>query len=271
MKRHALFAILMAICLAVSGCTSDAADSTGSQSATSPHYTTAHEDRRTSSDGSTPLDAPSVVPTADSSAAGGPTSEAQTSESPRPETLQPVAPASPSAAVTPQRPTSMQTVPTPSDSQINVLDPGSVRWFTTFCSTMANVDAVRNNAAEVNVGDAASMQSALIGSLTTLADLFDTSTSTMAGLKPPAVPGGDQLNSTITKAFRQYGQRFTASAAKLAAANPEDTLAQADATRSLQSDTQHAIDLTNTVRDLSVNSTTRAAIRDVVPCRGLAL
>ena len=56
-----------------------------------------------------------------------------------------------------------------------------------------------------------------------------------------------------------------------AAANPEDTLAQLNATTNLQSDTQHAIDLRNTVRNLRVDSATKAAIRNVDSCRGLGL
>lgn len=275
MKRHALLTIVTAICLAVSGCTSDAADSTGIQPATSPPSAGAGPESRISATGSSTANdstilggASSMAAAADSAATAPGDGAALTSGTAGGDAPQSGQRASSSAAAAPPLTTP---VTPPLDIRTNPLDPDSVRWFTVFCSTVATAVAVRDNTANVNVGDAASMQSALIGSLTTLADVFNRSTSSMAALKPPVIAGGEQLAATVTKAFHQYGQQFTALVAKLAAANPEDTLAQLNATTSLQSDTQHAIDLRNTVRNLRVDSATKAAIRNVDSCRGLGL
>ena len=261
MKRNTLFIVLTAGCVALSGCSSSAADSPDTHPATPPPSasTTVH-------------DAASGTPPADSTAADPGTTAVQMSRDPSLDPPPPDAggPSSPPDPPDQADPAQEGSAPAP-DGQTNPLDQNSVRWFDTFCSTMTTVIAVRDDTALVNVGDAASMQSALIGSLTTLGEAFNTSTSTIAGLTPPGVTGGKQLASTITTAFQQYGQRFTASAATLAAADPEDTLAQAKATTNLDSDTQQAIGLTNAVTSLDLNIATRTAIQAIPSCQTLVL
>jgi hypothetical protein len=112
------------------------------------------------------------------------------------------------------------------------------------------------------------MQSALIGALTTLGEVFHTATSTLNGLPPPAVTGGDQFAATVTTAFGQDAQQFAASAAALGTTDPEDTQAQADATVRLNADAETAATkLIDALDGLGIPAETRAAIQRIPSCQ----
>jgi hypothetical protein len=111
------------------------------------------------------------------------------------------------------------------------------------------------------------MQSALIGALTTLGEVFHTATSTLAGLPPPAVTGGDQFAASVTAAFGQDARQFDASAAALGTTDPEDTQAQAAATVRLNADAETATNLIDALDSLGIPAETRAAIQRLPSCR----
>jgi predicted small secreted protein len=278
MKRRTLI-LLMVGCLTIAACSNNTADSAGGNTA-SPGDT--------ASPGSTANPGGTADP---DSAAGPPTEAAPTSafglggSATNPDAAassptsapNPAAPghggsaANPPDAATPTPPEQTDPAggdgPAPAAGPTGPLDQNTTHWFDTFCSTLATVATTRNDAADLNLGDAASMQSALIGALTTLGEVFHTATSTLAGLPPPAVAGGEQFAATVTAAFDQDAQQFAASAAALGTTDPEDTRAQADATVRLNADAETATNLIDPLNSPGIPTDTRAAIQRIPSCQ----
>jgi hypothetical protein len=243
MKRHTLI-LLMVGCLTLAACSHNAADSAGGNTA-SPGSTANPATNPTAA--ASPTSAPNPAAVGHGGSATNPTDAAT------PTPPQPTDPAGGGA--------------TPAAGPADPLDQHTTQWFDTFCSTLATVASTRSDAADLNLGDAASMQSALIGALTTLGEVFHTATSTLAGLPPPTVTGGDHLAVTVTTAFGQDAQQFAASAAALGTTDPEDTQAQADATVRLNADAETATHLIDAVDSPGIPSDTRAAIQRIPSCQ----
>src|SRR6476646_2354543 len=183
MKRHTLI-LLMVGCLTLAACSHNAADSAGGNTA-SPGSTANPATNPTAA--ASPTSAPNPNAPGPGGSATNPTDAAT------PTPPQPTDPAGGGA--------------TPDAGPADPLDQHTTQWFDTFCSTLATVASTRSDTADLNLGDAVSMQSALIGALTTLGEVFHTATSTLAGLPPPTVTGGDHLAVTVTTAFGQDAQQ----------------------------------------------------------------
>ena len=247
MKRHTLI-LLMVGCLTLAACSHNAADSAGGN---------------TASQGSTAGQGVTANP---GTTAGTPTAAAPTSSAIGPGGSA----ANPTDAATPTPPQPADPAgggPAPAAGPADPLDQHTTQWFDTFCSTLATVASTRSDAADLNLGDAASMQSALIGALTTLGEVFHTATSTLAGLPPPAVTDGEQFAATVTAAFDHDAQQFAASAAALGTTDPEDTRAQADATVRLNADAETATNLIDPLNSPGIPTDTRAAIQRIPSCQ----
>jgi len=273
MKRHTLI-LLMVGCLTLAACSHNAADSAGgntaSQGSTAGQGVTANP-------GTTAGTPTAAAPTSSAIGPGGSAANPTDAASAPPSAPNPTAPgpgvsaANPTEAATPTPPEPTDPAggggPAPVAGPADPLDQHTTQWFDTFCSTLATVASTRSDTADLNLGDAASMQSALIGALTTLGEVFHTATSTLAGLPPPAVAGGEQFAATVTAAFDQDAQQFAASAAALGTTDPEDTRAQADATVRLNADAETATNLIDPLNSPGIPTDTRAAIQRIPSCQ----
>ena len=266
MKRHTLI-LLMVGCLTLAACSNNAADSAGDNTAS--QGTTANP-------GTTAGTPPAAAPTSSAIGPGGSAANPTDAASAPPSAPTPTAgtggsAANPTDAAPPTLPEPTNPAggggPAPAAGPADPLDQHTTQWFDTFCSTLATVASTRSDTADLNLGDAASMQSALIGALTTLGEVFHTATSTLAGLPPPAVAGGEQFAATVTAAFNQDAQQFAASAAALGTTDPEDTRAQADATVRLNADAETATNLIDPLNSPGIPTDTRAAIQRIPSCQ----
>jgi hypothetical protein len=159
--------------------------------------------------------------------------------------------------------------PSNSANGTSALDQNGSQWFATFCSAVIAVADTQTQVGQIDVADSASMQSAIVGLLTTLGGTFSTSESTLAALAPPSVTAGTGFAADVLTAFDQYGVRFTHYAEELAAADSEDTNAQAVAVANLNTDAQQVSQLVAALNALNVSDGTRSAIHQLPSCRTL--
>lgn len=215
---------------------------------------------------SSPIDSPAPSASTDPTAAAAPVPTAAD-----PTTAPPVVVSSSAADIggTPGQP---GTAGTPADgggSAANPVDGTSSRWFDTFCSAMSTAASTRDALDSVNVGDAASEQSTLLGLLITMGDTFTSAASTLSGLGAPPATGGDTWPATVQSSLASTAQQLTDTATALAAADPNDTTAQTTATDTLITHTDQAQQLAQSIADTDLSDTQRAALGQLPSCRGV--
>ena len=154
-------------------------------------------------------------------------------------------------------------------SSANPVDGTSSRWFDTFCSAMSTAASTRDALDSVNAGDAASEQSTLLGLLITMGDTFTAAAATLSGLGAPPVTGGDTWPATVQSSLATTAQQLTDTATALAAADPNDTTAQATATDTLITHTDQAQQLVQSIADTDLSDTQRAALGQLPSCHGV--
>jgi hypothetical protein len=134
---------------------------------------------------------------------------------------------------------------------------------------MSTAATARDALDSVNAGDAAAEQSTLLGLLITMGDTFTSAAATLAGMGTPPVTAGDTWPATVQSTLTTTAQQLTAAAADLAAADPNDTAAQAAATETLITRTDQARQLIQSIADIDLSDAQRAALGQLPSCRGV--
>jgi hypothetical protein len=134
---------------------------------------------------------------------------------------------------------------------------------------MSTAASTRDALNSVNVGDAASEQSTLLGLLITMSNAFASAAAILASTGTPTVTAGDTWPVTVQSTLATTAEQLTTVAAALAAADPNDTTAQATATDTLITRTDQAQQLVQSIADTDLSDAQRTALGRLPSCRGV--
>jgi len=121
-----------------------------------------------------------------------------------------------------------------------VADENTVKWFTTVCGGLSEVQNIGTSLGELapkgDSTDLGAARDSLVDGLKPLAEKLSGFATELQGLQPPSIEGGEKINSALIESFGGMGTALNNSVEALAAADPSDPTAITEAVSGLSAE-----------------------------------